>query len=221
MEYREIVSVTGMGGLFQLVGSKKDGAIVRNLADNTTKFIPARLHNVTPLESIEIYTTGDNVRLHNVLQQMKDSTVARPDAKKASNDEIKQYFKEIYPDLDEDRVYASDMKKMLKWFDLLQGADLLNFEALEEQPAEDVQSIEPVEAIATDEMPDTTEETATETPAPKKSRAKKSADEDAAAEGEEKPKKTARKKKTVEEGEAGEATEKPAKKTAAKKKEEE
>ena len=228
MEYREIVSVTGLGGLYQLVGSKKDGAIVRSLADNTTKFIPARLHNVTPLESIEIYTTGDNVRLHHVLQQMKDSSTARPDAKKASNDEIKSYFKEVYPDMDEDRVYASDMKKMLKWYDLLQGADLLNFEALQEQeeaPAEDAQAEETTtkESVAvTEEFEKIADEAVAETPAPKKSRAKKSADEDAAAEGEEKPKKTARKKKTDEEGEGGEgATEKPAKKAAAKKKKEE
>ncbi|MBS1645416.1 MAG: DUF5606 domain-containing protein [Bacteroidetes bacterium] len=129
MQYKEIVSVTGLGGLFHLLSTKSDGAIVRSLADNATKFIPSRLHNVTPLESIEIYTTGPNVRLHEVLQQMKDSTKTLPSAK-ADAAEIRNYFKEVYPDMDDDRVYTSDMKKMLKWFEILKGADLLDFSAM-------------------------------------------------------------------------------------------
>ena len=115
MQYREIVAVTGLGGLFQLVATKSDGAIVRSLADNSTKFIPSRLHSVTPLESIEIYTTGPNVRLHEVLQKMKESAEARPDARKADDASIRGYFSTVYPDMDDDRVYSSDMKKMLKW----------------------------------------------------------------------------------------------------------
>lgn len=193
MEYREIVSVTGLGGLFQLVGSKKDGAIVRSLADKSTRFISARLHNVTPLETIEIYTTGDNVRLHEVLQQMKDSDIPRPDTK-AGNNDIKAYFKSVYPQMDEDRVYVSDMKKILKWYNLLHQNDLLHFEMY--QPAEAEIAEEPV--------------------------AVKSADEAAADTSEEKPKKTARKKKTADEPEDSDApAEKPAKKTASKKKTEE
>jgi hypothetical protein len=52
MEYREIVAITGLTGLYQLLTTKSDGAIVRNIADKSTKFISARQHNVTPLESI-------------------------------------------------------------------------------------------------------------------------------------------------------------------------
>ena len=137
MEYREIVSVTGIGGLFQLMATKSDGAIVRSLGDKTTKFIPARLHNVTPLESIEVYTTGENVRLHEVFQMMKDQPEKPlPDGKKADNNTIKQYFKSIFPEFDEERVYVSDMKKMLKWFELLKENDLLKFESMKETEAE-------------------------------------------------------------------------------------
>ena len=78
MEYREIVAVTGLSGLFQLMATKSDGAIVKNLADKSTKFISARLHNVTPLGSIEVYTTGDNVRLHYVFQQMQEHEATTP-----------------------------------------------------------------------------------------------------------------------------------------------
>ena len=117
MEYREIVAVTGLSGLYQLMATKADGAIVRNVADKTTRFISARQHNVTPLESIEVYTTGDNVRLHEVFQKMKDqeNSIKPIDAKSADNNSIKGYFKSIFPEFDEERVYVSDMKKMLKW----------------------------------------------------------------------------------------------------------
>lgn len=195
MEYREIVAVTGIGGLFQLLATKSDGAIVRNLADKSTKFISARMHNVTPLESIEVYTTGDNVRLHEVFQKMKDheATIKVIDTK-ADNNAVKGYFKSIFPDFDDERVYVSDMKKMVKWYEILKDADLLNFEVAA-APAEETATEEPV---------------AEEKPA-KKATAKKAVEEE---ESEEKPAKKARAKKaTAEEGE-----EKPAKKTATRKK---
>jgi hypothetical protein len=211
MNYREIVAVTGIGGLFQLVATKSDGAIVKSLSDKTTRFIPARLHNVTPLESIEVYTTGENVRLHDVFQKMKENeNVPLPDGKKADNKEIKGYFKGIFPEFDEERVYVSDMKKMLKWYEVLKQNDLLNFEKQEEEAAE-------APAAGPAAAPGAGTETE-EVKVEKKPRAKKSADEAAAEESEEKPKKTARKKKTTDEGDT--AAEKPAKKTARKKKEE-
>ncbi len=141
MEYREIVSVTGLGGLYQLLATKSDGAIVRDLSDKSTKFISSRLHNVTPLESIEVYTTADNVRLHNVFMAMeeKSTDVQKPDPKSADSKSIKKYFKTIFPDFDEERVYISDMKKMLKWHDVLKANDLLKFEA---EKAEDANTEE-------------------------------------------------------------------------------
>lgn len=189
MDYREIVAVTGIGGLFHLIATKSDGAIVRNLADKSTKFISARLHNVTPLESIEVYTTGDNVRLHEVFQKMKDqeNSIKPIDAKSADNNSIKGYFKSIFPEFDEERVYVSDMKKMLKWFEILKANDLLNFEYLNAPAEEETAPAAETVAVA--------QEVAEEKPA-KKSRAKKAAEP--TVEGEEKPKKKAAKKKTEE-----------------------
>ena len=169
MQYKEIVSVTGLGGLFQLLGTKSDGAIVRNLGENSTKFIPSRLHNVTPLESIEIYTTGNNVRLHIVLQKMKESAQVKPDAKKSSNAEIQSYFKEVFPEMDEERVYTSDMKKMLKWYQILEAANLLDFSSMEEASEETV-----VAEAASEAAPVASEELNEEKPV-KKTRSKKAA----------------------------------------------
>lgn len=144
MEYKEIVSVTGLGGLFHLLTTKSDGAIVRNISDGTTKFISARSHNVTPLESIEVYTVEDNVRLSEVFQNMKENEDSTPlaDAKKASSDAIKEYFSAVFPSIDLDRVYVSDMKKMLKWYQLLKANDLLNFEEVAEEATEEVKEEE-------------------------------------------------------------------------------
>ena len=196
MEYREIVSVTGLSGLFQLLTTKSDGAIVRNIGDKTTKFISARQHNVTPLESIEVYTVSENVRLHNVFQKMQEHEASIPpiDPKTATKESISGYFKSVFPDFDEERVYVSDMKKMLKWYELLKANDLLRFEA---ENAEDAAG---EEAPAQEAAPAVVEEApvAEEKPA-KKAKAKKAAAEPA-AEGEEKPaKKTAAKKKKTEE----------------------
>jgi hypothetical protein len=210
MEYREIVAVTGLGGLYQLLSTKADGAIVRSLADRSTKFISARLHNVTPLESIEIYTTGDNVRLHNVLEKMRDAATQPIDGK-ADNNAIKGYFKEVYPDMDEDRVYVSDMKKILKWYDLLKANDLLHFEQ-QEQSEEDAVA----EAPKAEDAP-AAEEKPAKKAAPKKKKEEAETAE-VAAEGEEKPAKKARAKKAAP---TAEGEEKPAKKVAKKKKEEE
>jgi len=206
MEYREIVAVTGLGGLFQLLATKSDGAIVRNLADKSTKFISARLHNVTPLESIEVYTTGENMRLHEVFQKMQDNenSVAILDPK-SDNNSVKNYFKAVFPDFDEDRVYVSDMKKMLKWYELLKENNLLNFDYLNQQDAP------PADLIVENEAPVEEEKPA------KKAKAKKAEEPAADVEGEEKPAKKATRKKKVEEVTADGGEEKP-KKTAAKKK---
>lgn len=118
MEYSRIVAITGMPGLYEILNSKTDGAIVRSLDDDTTKFVSSRVHNLSHLESIEIYTTGDNISLSDVFTAMKNSSEAAPDVK--DNNALKGYFEKVYPEIDTDRVYASDMKKMLNWFSVLQ-----------------------------------------------------------------------------------------------------
>ena len=122
MEYGKIISVTGMAGLYELVGSKKDGAIVRSLEDKSTKFVASRIHNFSHLESIEVYTIRDNVNLVDVLTAMQNSTEPLPSDKDGAA--VKAYFQKVYPDMDFERVYASDMKKMVKWYTVLKANDV-------------------------------------------------------------------------------------------------
>jgi hypothetical protein len=114
MEYKKLVSVTGLSGLFELMSSKADGGIVRSLEDKSTKFVSTRLHSFSHLESVEVYTVKDNVNLVEVFAAMNASKEKLPDAKSDAK-AIKTYFQKVYPDMDFERVYGSDMKKMVKW----------------------------------------------------------------------------------------------------------
>lgn len=118
MNYSKIISITGLGGLYELVSSKSDGAVVRSLEDNTSKFVSSRMHNFSHLESIEVYTTRENIMLADVFKVMKESSEQMP-TDKADGKELKNYFQKVLPDLDFDRVYASDMKKMIRWFGII------------------------------------------------------------------------------------------------------
>lgn len=218
MQYREIVAVTGLGGLFQLVASKQDGAIVRSLEDKSTRFVSSRVHNFTPLESIEVFTTGENVNLAEVFKAMDEKAASHPLVTgKADNNAIKAYFKSVFPEFDEDRVYVSDMKKMVKWFGILKANDLLKFEEiLAEGEVEEV-AVEETAAPEkkTKAAPAATEEAATEEK-PKKPRAKKAAEKEEGEGAEEKaaPKKAKAKKDDAPaaEGEEPKKVAKPRKK---------
>lgn len=168
MEYNRIVAVTGLPGLYELVSSKTDGALVRSLDDKNTKFISSRIHNLSHLESIEIYTQRDNVNLVDVFNAMQKSKAKLPDVK--DNKALKAYFEKVYPEMDFERVYTSDMKKMVKWFESLtqNGVDI----KLSGQPAEEEATTEADTTAAAE--PVAVEAAAEEAPAkPKRTRKKK------------------------------------------------
>lgn len=138
MEYSKLVAVTGFPGLFELINSKTDGAIVRSLEDKSTRFVSSRIHNFSHLESIEVYTVRDNVNLVELFNSMDKANETLPDDKDA--DAVKKYFEKVYADMDFERVYASDMKKMVKWFAILKkyGVEIKLTEQPEEPEAEEL-----------------------------------------------------------------------------------
>ncbi|HWC52848.1 MAG TPA: DUF5606 domain-containing protein [Chitinophagaceae bacterium] len=117
MEYSKLVAITGLPGLFELVNSKNDGAIVRSIEDKTTRFISSRIHNFSQLESIEVFTTGENINLVDVFNAMEKNEAGLPEEKDPGA--VKKYFEKVLPELDFERVYNSDLKKMIRWFDIL------------------------------------------------------------------------------------------------------
>jgi len=222
MEYAKIVAVTGLPGLFELVSSKSDGAIVRSLEDKSTKFVSSRIHNFSHLESIEVYTVRDNVNLVDIFNAMDSSGDKLPDEK--DNAAVKKYFEKVFPDLDFERVYSSDMKKMVKWFGVLKSNDVeIKLRQPEEAPEEELVAESVDAAAAVEEKAPATKakaakepkESADKEPAKKEAKpaAKKAAAKKEEAE-EEAPKKKAAPKAKKEETEKKET---PAKKKAASK----
>lgn len=212
MEYSKIISVTGLPGLYELLSSKGDGAIVRSLEDKSSRFVSSRVHNFSHLESIEIYTIRENVNLADVFIAMQQSDTALPDGK--DNKAVKAYFEAVYPDIDFERVYTSDMKKMVKWLDILvknnieiKAPEPESEEEAVEEPVEDTPAETKPKAKAEQKKAETEVAETAEAPK-KKAPAKKQA---AAAEETKEPKKKAAPKKA----ETGEA---PKKKAPAKKK---
>ncbi len=118
MEYSKLIAVSGLSGLFELLTSKSDGAIAKSLENDTTQFISSRAHQFSHLESIEVFTTRENVFLAEVFIAMGKSKEALPNEKEPKS--VEAYFKKTFPNMDFTRVYASDMKKMIKWFAQLQ-----------------------------------------------------------------------------------------------------
>lgn len=208
MEYAKIVAVTGLPGLFELVSSKSDGAIVRSLEDKSTKFVSSRIHNFSHLESIEVYTVQDNVNLVDIFNAMDTSSEKLPDEK--DNAAVKKYFEKVFPDLDFERVYSSDMKKMVKWFGVLKSNDVeIKLRQPEEAPEEELVAEEVEEAPAAAEKAPAT-----------KAKAAKEPKESAEKEPAKKEAKPAAKKTAAKKEEVTEEKEAPKKKAATKAKKE-
>src|SRR5271154_4125838 len=194
-EYSKVVAVTGLPGLYELISSKTDGAIVRSLDDKNTKFISSRIHKITQLETIEVFTVKDNVNLVDIFKAM-DGDEKLPDEK--DNAALNKYFKKTYPDLDFEKVYASDMKKMVKWFSSLKNnnVELKLFEPPAEEPVVEENKKEPivVEKEEKEKEPKSKKATA-ETKAPAKKKAEP-AKKETKPEKKDTPKKAAAKTKS-------------------------
>jgi hypothetical protein len=212
MEYSKLVAVTGLPGLFELINSKTDGAIVRSLDDKSTRFISSRIHQFSQLESIEVYTVRDNVNLVDIFQAMDKAGGSLPDDKDANG--VKKYFEKVYPDMDFERVYNSDMKKMVKWFSILKKNDveIKLTELPEEEPEEEVVEEAPKAKPAKEAKKAAPKEEKEEAPK-KKAAAKEEAPKKKKEEVKEEKKPAAKKKAAPKEKE-----EAPKKKAAPKKK---
>ena len=134
---KDILSISGHGGLFRYLKKSRNGIIVENLETKKRLNVDATAR-INALEDISIYTLEDDIPLKDVFKSIyeQEDGGAAPKPKKASADDLKSYFGDILPDYDEDRVYVSDIKKILTWYNVLHKLDLLNFEE-EETEEED------------------------------------------------------------------------------------
>ncbi len=134
MDLKKILSIGGKPGLYRMVGQTKTGFVVESLTDG--KRMPAfPSQQVSSLEEISIYTTGEDMPLKDVFKRIfdKESGGKAPDHK-ADKSVIESYFEEVLPEFDRDLVRQSDIRKVYRWYNELLDAGLMEFS--EEEPEE-------------------------------------------------------------------------------------
>lgn len=126
-----ILAISGKPGLYKLVSRAKNSLIVEVL-DETHRRLPAfAADRITSLADIAMYTDGDDVPLGKVLESMKnieEGKEASLNYKKASSDELREYFAKVLPNFDRERVHNSDIKKLIQWYNILIANGVTDFE---------------------------------------------------------------------------------------------
>jgi len=135
MSLDKILSISGKPGLFKVIAQTRTGFVAESLIDK--RKVNVNIHsNVSILSEIAVYTLTEELPLREVLKKVmeKENGQQTSISHKDSKDILEEYFFGVLPDYDEDRVYASDIKKIVQWYNLLQKHDLLD--ALEEDKEE-------------------------------------------------------------------------------------
>ena len=135
MKFAEIIAVTGLPGLYTVVTERKGGVIVEEMETGKRRFAPARKHQFAPLESMAIYTEdGDAEPLRKVFDRMQEQQEDNPaPAPNENSERLFDYFEDVLPTYDKDRVHASDVKRLLKWYHYLLANKLFDKIGTEEE----------------------------------------------------------------------------------------
>ena len=131
---KNILSITGKPGLYKLISQGNNMLIVESLLDG--KRIPTYARDkIVSLGEISMYTMGEDIALSEVLTNLgkkEEFKAVSFDPKKADNNQLHAFFAEVLPEYDRDRVYPSDIRKLIQWYNILIGAGITDFTAEEE-----------------------------------------------------------------------------------------
>ncbi len=134
---KDILSISGHGGLFKFISQGRTGIIVESLEDQKRMNASATA-KISALEDIAIFTDTEDVPLKDVFKAIFDKENGEAAINhKSSADELKKYFADALPDYDRDRVYVSDIKKVINWYNILHKFEMLNFEEEETEQADE------------------------------------------------------------------------------------
>ena len=134
---KDILSISGYGGLYKFISQGRTGIIVEALEDKKRMNASATA-KISALEDIAIFTDVEDIPLKDVFKAIYDKENGGESINhKSSANELKDYFAEVLPDYDRDRVYVSDIKKVINWYNVLHKFDMLNFEEAEEDKSEE------------------------------------------------------------------------------------
>lgn len=129
----KILAISGKPGLYELTAQTRGGFVAKSLLDGKKIAVNMR-HNVSILSEIAIYTYTEEVPLGEVMQKIKEKEDGgEAISHKSSKKELEAYFSEILPEYDEDRVYASDMKKIVQWYNILIENGITDFSKAEKE----------------------------------------------------------------------------------------
>jgi hypothetical protein len=132
MEFKDVLAISGMPGLYKYVAQSKNGIIVESLADGH-RMNASATSRVSALSEISMFTEGEDIPLADVFTRMYAHTEGKEGmSHKESADKMKAYFGEVLPEYDRERVHVSDIKKALSWFNILVGAGMTEFKLPEE-----------------------------------------------------------------------------------------
>lgn len=135
---KTILSISGKPGLYRLISQAKNMLIVESVNTEKKRFPAYGNEKIISLADIAMYTDDAEVPLRDVLESMKEKENAATtsiDPKKASPEELRAYLAEVLPNFDRDRVYVSDIKKLISWYNILITNGITEFkeeEAIEE-----------------------------------------------------------------------------------------
>jgi hypothetical protein len=135
MDLNEIASISGKGGLFYIVKPTRSGVIVESLDEQKKKLVIGANQRVSVLKEVSIYTTDGegSVPLEEVFKKIHEEFGDDPGVDTSDAEELKAFTKHIIPEYDEERVYPSDMKKLVSWYNILLKNAPEVFEKKEEQ----------------------------------------------------------------------------------------
>lgn len=156
MNLKEILAISGYGGLFRFISQGRNGVIVEGLTDKKRMNATSSMR-VSALEDIAIFTSDKEVPLKEVFRIIFKKEDGKPCIDpKSPNDKLKAYFSEILPDYDQDKVYVSDMKKVFSWYNILLGAQMIDLEEDKEPETAEAKEEPKAEEIAEAAAPATT-----------------------------------------------------------------
>jgi len=137
MILEKILAISGKPGLYELKTQTRGGFVAESLLDGKRMSVSMR-HNVSVLSEIAIYTFTEEVPLREVLRRIKEKQNGQPAlSHKESKEKLIAFFSEVLPDYDEARVYPSDIKKVVQWYNLLQSKNIMDFSAPENSAKEE------------------------------------------------------------------------------------
>lgn len=148
---QKILAISGKPGLYKLVSRGKNSLIVETLDESRRRLPAFATDRITSLADIAMFTDSEDVPLRSVLAKIKEMEGGKAtsiDQRKASGEELREYFGKVLPDFDRDRVHNSDIKKLLQWYNILISNGVTDFD--EEAKDSESATAEPKEGKETE-----------------------------------------------------------------------